>query len=481
MTVLTDLPIELLQLIAGKCTALDILVLSRTCRVLNEACDSAAVFRMSFQFHLPELTSATFGDKPALVHFMDDYVDGPNKPCQRNEGPKMMWLCLAVAAARLPDALIELERLAKPIASNVKVCGNLALTMRKASQLSEDAKVSLQGVVAFLSTLPVWGYTAACNSSVASILEKLCLSLFSLSQDLDAIRIDKCVGGENPLQFAFCLVLSKLETWCQSRARNLPRRFPVTNTYVSIIKKIYDGDTLDQGYDSFQNSWIGRQTHALLLIELTARNIYYASTELPNPRNIEFISSWYFGKDHGDLEHGTWMGNTSLRARFPLPTPSLISIPGERGRYFHPFAGDGWWSWYTTRVRDLAKNIDEGEWCGLFVYSLLAGARVGPPFRICFRKTSTNGDTYTLDAADGIDDIGQFTLCGEVNASPAACDVRLRFQYLKSTIEWRGTVTPLGISGGCYIPGPQTSALRAIGYFWMWKKNWLGEAGDLIN
>ncbi|KAI1470927.1 uncharacterized protein F4812DRAFT_450092 [Daldinia caldariorum] len=393
----------------------------------------------------------------------------------------MMWFCLAIAVARLPDALADLERLAKPIASNVKVCGNLALTMKRASQLKEDTKASLQGVVAFLSTLPVWGYTAACNSGVTSILEKLCPSIFSLSRDLDAIRIDKCVGGENPLQFAFCLVLSKLETWCKPRARRSPRQFPVTNTYASIIEKIYDGNTLDQGYDRFQNSWIGRQTHALLLIELTARNVYYSSTGLPNPRNIEFIGSWYFNKDHEDLEHGTWMGNTSLRARFPLPTPSLISVPGQRGRYFYPFAGDGWWSWYTTRVRDLAKNIDDGEWCGLFVYSLLPGARVGPPFRICFRKTSTDGDTYTFDAADGVDNIGKFKLRGEINAAPAACDVCLRWQYSTSTIEWRGIVTPLGLCGGCYIPGPQTSASRAIGYFWMWKKNWLGEAGALSN
>ncbi|OTB19726.1 hypothetical protein K445DRAFT_313506 [Daldinia sp. EC12] len=392
----------------------------------------------------------------------------------------MMWLCLAIAVARLPNALADLERLAKPIASSVKICGNLTLTMKRAPPLSEDTKSSLQGVIAFFSTLPIWGYTAACNSSVSAILEKLCPSLFSMSRDLDAIRIDKCIGGENPLQFAFCLVLSKLETWCQYRAHHLPTEFPITNSYISILKKIYDGNTIDHGYDKFQNSWIGRQTHTLLLIELAARNIYYTSrVELPNPRNIEFIGSWYFGKDHEGLEHGTWMENTSLRARFPLPTPNIISVQGKRGRYFCPFAGDGWWSWYTTRVRDLAKNMDEGEWCGLFVYSLLAGARVGPALRMCFRKTSTDGDVYTLDASDGVDDIGPFTLRGEVNASPAACNVCLRLQYSTITIEWQGIVTPLGICGGCYIPGPQTSASRAIGYFWMWKKNWLNKTGDM--
>lgn len=477
MPSITDLPTELLQLIAGRCTALDILALSRTCRILHDACNNAAVFRMSFQLYLPELTSATFGNKAALVRFMDGYVDGPNKPCQRNEGPKMTWLCLAMAIARLPGVEADLERLAGPIASTVKIRGNLTLTMRRPPQLSEDTKASLQGLIALLSTLPIWGYTTACNSGVSAILDKLCPSLFSLSGDLNTIRIDQCIGGENPLQFAFCLVLSKLETWCQSKAHRLTIELPATNSYLTIIKKIYDGNTLDQGYDKFQNSWIGRQTHALLLIELVARNIYYTSKELPNPRNIEFFGSWYFeSSQEEDAEHGTWMGATSLRARFPLPTPSLISVGGKKGRYFYPFAGDGWWSWYTTRVRDLAREV-EGDWCGTFVYTLLPGARVGPPIIISFYKTNIDGDTYSLEAS-GIDDIGPFSLHGEVNASPVACTVRLRMQYSSITIEWQGLVTPLGICGGCYIPEPQTSASRAIGYFWLWKKEWLSKTGN---
>lgn len=199
--------------------------------------------------------------------------------------------------------------------------------------------------------------------------------------------------------------------------------------------------------------------------------------ELPNPRNIEFFGSWYFeSSQEEDAEHGTWMGATSLRARFPLPTPSLISVGGKKGRYFYPFAGDGWWSWYTTRVRDLAREV-EGDWCGTFVYTLLPGARVGPPIIISFYKTNIDGDTYSLEAS-GIDDIGPFSLHGEVNASPVACTVRLRMQYSSITIEWQGLVTPLGICGGCYIPEPQTSASRAIGYFWLWKKEWLSKTGN---
>lgn len=52
MVALTDLPLEVLQLIAGICSVPDILALSKTCRYLNKACDAAAVFRMSFERHV---------------------------------------------------------------------------------------------------------------------------------------------------------------------------------------------------------------------------------------------------------------------------------------------------------------------------------------------------------------------------------------------------------------------------------------------
>lgn len=88
---------------------------------------------------------------------MDNYVDGSNKPCQRNEGPKLTWLCLAVAVSRLPDTLPELERLTEPLTSSVKIRGGLRLLMRKPQQLDNDSKGSLQGLMAFLCTLPIWG------------------------------------------------------------------------------------------------------------------------------------------------------------------------------------------------------------------------------------------------------------------------------------------------------------------------------------
>ncbi|KAI1379657.1 hypothetical protein F4677DRAFT_442631 [Hypoxylon crocopeplum] len=509
MPTLTNLPTELLQLIAGRCSAPDILALSLTCRHLNKACDGAAVFQMSFESHLPEIASPAFKDGSALVRFMRSYIDGPKKPCQRNEGPKMAWLCLAVAISRLPDASSELEQ----ILSHMKSSNYLRL---ESLQLDDDTKVSLRGLIAFLATLPIWGcmsIDAAANGSpsVPALLDELCPVFFSQMSSMKPLRIDQSLGGEHPLQFAFCLAMSNLEVWQlytvhKQTVEDPGSTFiPATNILLSVVKGNYEGTTLGSEYNEFQGSWIGKQTHALLLIALVARNIYYLSkgakpslfvrflnlglinrdttveTHLPNPKKVKFLSPWYFAankeKGEKDSAYGTWIGDTLFRPRFPLVAPNLVAVQGKRGRHFYPFAGDEWWSWYTTRVRDLAKRLDEGEWCGTYTYKLHLGGRVDPPMeRIRFRKTSTDGDSYSVEALDAIDGIGTFTLRGEVNASDVACTVHLRKQYSTHQFDWEGLVTPLGICGGYYSAGHRAS--RPLGYFWLWKREWVNDADE---
>lgn len=58
--IFTELANELLQQIAGYCQASDILALSQTCRRLNEACDTAFVFEMSFKNHVRFYTTNLF-------------------------------------------------------------------------------------------------------------------------------------------------------------------------------------------------------------------------------------------------------------------------------------------------------------------------------------------------------------------------------------------------------------------------------------
>ncbi|KAH9985308.1 hypothetical protein F4779DRAFT_612140 [Xylariaceae sp. FL0662B] len=498
MVALFDLPTELLQLIVGKCPATDILVLSRTCRRLRYACDNAAIYQLSFEHHLPELDSTAFENKSALVHFMKPYIEGHEKPCQRNEGPRLTWLCLAVAVARLPNVVLELERLSSSVQAHAKL---------ESQFLGKDTREAFQGVLGFLSTLPIWGYTAACSIRVASILDSLCCIFFSQIPVLRHLRIDQSIGIEHSLQLAFCLAISSLQRseWQPSRAdgRNVgdPRIAvgPGTNALHLTIRTAFEGPTRGPENREFHHSWIGRQTNALLLAVLISRNIHYVAEngqpsifanflglerrtrpalqiQLPNPSKIEFISPWYFtGNRETDANHELWTRSGSLRARFPLLTPNLIrfrAANGNKGRYFFPFAGDEWWSWYTTRVRDMARRLAEGEWHGAYTHGLSLGGRVDAPMeRIFFRQSGFKEDTYEVEAVNCKDGMGHFTLRGQVNTSNSACTVRLRKQYRQVMYILDGLITPLGICGCYYLPPHRL--LKPMGYFWLWKREWM--------
>ncbi|KAI5868195.1 hypothetical protein GGS23DRAFT_608781 [Durotheca rogersii] len=470
MVALVDLPYEVLQLIAGKCSALDILALGRTCRRLRDACDSAAVFLMSFEHHLPELSSTAFEDGRALVRFMKKYVDGPRTPCQRFEGPKMTWLCLAVAICRLPIVLQELEHQQSSV---------IARTKPEPQQLDQVTKESLQGIVGFLATLPIWGYPTACNSEIATILDGFCPLFFSPSAQYEPLRINRAFRDEFPMQFAFCLALCSLRHISGEDGPGRTSLPPVSSgLLLMLVKRHYEGTALGPDFEKFRGSWIGKQTHALLLILLVSRNIYHVSQvrpQLPDPRKVEYIGSWYFaGDQRDDDEHEAFAGAGSLRPRFPILTPNRIAFGGERGRYFYPFAGDEWWSWYTTRVRDLVGRLDEGEWCGAYTYGLYLGGRMDPPMqKIRFRKTEIDGDKYSVEALDAEDGIAPFTLRGEVNASGQACTIRLKKRYPTHGFDWEGLVTPLGICGAYFPVGIQRTG--PLGFFWLWRRDWMND------
>ncbi|XXG98942.1 hypothetical protein Hte_005275 [Hypoxylon texense] len=432
---------------------------------------------------------------------MTSYVDGPKKPCQRNEGPKMTWLCLAVAVHRLPEISAELGRLASSV--NVGATSN-------PKQMSEDTKEALRGVIAFISTLPIWGLAEACGPKIAALLDYICPLLLSQSPELKSLRIDQSLGGEHTLQFAFSLVISNLKRRLPIQTHDLvgePRSvfLPSTSQLLTVVKGSYDGRTMGPEYGKFQGSWIGKQTHALLLMVLISRNVYHVlkggkpsfltrlfmitrdpaatiPTRLPHPNKIEFVGPWYFAAGKGKYdEHATPTGATSLRPRFPLLTPNLIAPQGGKGRYFYPFAGDEWWSWYTTRVRDLARRLDEGEWYGTYTYDLQLGGRVDLPMQgVRFRRTATNGDTYSVEALDGRDGVGAFQLTGEVDASDVECKIRFRKWYpsLRIAWDWDGLVTPLGICGRWDAPGGRGQ--RPAGYFWLWRRDWIDADADAV-
>ncbi len=356
---------------------------------------------------------------------------------------------------------------------------------------------------------------------VGTLLDDLCSIFFPRTPTINYLRIDQSMDGEHPLQFAFCLAMANLEICQPSYTSSLSSGDPRNDLAPNMVRLMnavgYKGHMLGPGYETFRTSWIGKQTHGLFISTFITQNVYYglqgrkpnifsrlisiammtrkkiASNQLPSVKKIEFVPSWYLtGDTSPTAEHTTPSRATSLRPRFPMVSPNRVAISGKKGRYFHPFSGDEWWAWYTTRVRDLARHIDEGEWCGYYTYDLHLGSRVDPIMEnIRFRRTNpdedTNGDTdgdtdgdmdedkYSVEALDCVDGIGRFTLRGVVNASDAACTIQIRKEYANHGFDWQGRVTPLGICGTYSHWWNRT--LQPSGYFWLWKREWMDAPG----
>ncbi|KAI1209361.1 uncharacterized protein F4807DRAFT_467628 [Annulohypoxylon truncatum] len=467
MTPLVYLPVELIQLIAGWCPASDILALSRTCRHLNTVCNTAAVFEMSFQNHLPKLTSTAFKDKTALVQIMRNYIDRPRTTGQQYEGPRMTWLCLAVAVSRFPDSLSELRR----IASTVKFDEKYKYVV------DEDTEKSLRGLISFHATLPIWGYTTPWLGYTLRILQLLFISR----------RLLRC-DSETFLRFSFVLAMNTLETH-ESGGPNGGVPYEYARTFLFRAAR----------QPEFNEAWIEKQTWALHIMDFMARKIHFTSVhggagrpihipntnsviwvllqvpvQLPDPKKIELFDSWHSG-GRSKMENTRQKGFTPLQPRFPLITPSLVAQKEKSGRYFDAFCGYEWWSWYNARVRDLFRSFDEGEWCCSYVYFLKGNDyRPEPTLKgIRFRKVTANGEEYSVEVPDGAAPDAVRRMRGRVIVRDVyhTFEFTPRQNYLGEH-RLMGSITPLGICGIDHgAPG-------IYGSFWLWRSEWMGATAD---
>ncbi|KAI0889332.1 uncharacterized protein GGS22DRAFT_184910 [Annulohypoxylon maeteangense] len=474
MAVLTDLPPELIQQIAGKCSALDILALSRTCRYLNPICNNAAVFQMSFQAYLPKINSAVFKSRSTLVQFMRYYANGKNGPCPGRDGQRMTWLCLAVAATRFRDALSEVRRIAWATESRAKI-SSITTDRDIAGQIEK----SLQGLLGFLATLPIWGCTTPWRYRDADTIQ--CLYNFFIGAHLWKF------GTGTYLQFAFLMTMTTLE---------LPKPSKLTDYELHHISKAYLYTTSPWEYQRANESWINKQACALFIADRIARQTQFvwihggtgmfrrvspndptilwlpvnAPLRLPDPRKIEFFDVSCVRGNQSEGTYPTQTGFTPLQPRFPLLDPTLANQQGKGGHYLDPFCGNAWWTWYNTRVRDLLRNITEGEWCCSYIHSVGGKNYVEPTLMgIRFRYDE---EGYRARVPVPVAPGAGMRLRGPVLLNAAT----FTFQTHNQTVsrrdhQYQGSLTPLGICG------PDAVGFKIVGYFWLWRREWMGD-GD---
>ncbi|KAI0900042.1 hypothetical protein F4806DRAFT_276950 [Annulohypoxylon nitens] len=457
--VFTKLPNELIQLIAGYCRASDILALSRTCRRLHEACDITFIFEVSFKNNLPTLNTTAFQDKTALVRFVKNYVNGTNKYDHGQKDRRMMWICMALAASRIPHAWSEIKEIAK------------ALTC-KGWVLNKDTEMSLRGPLGFLATLPIWGYTKQLNRVI----------------DLDHVftSLEKQVGEHSHkalLQLAFLSTIRTLETHTTLHRNTMILDCATSYREISFTKRTSDERLM------IRSKW------ALLISGRMARLIRHESAHdgafhadpatgryvrvkvpdyLPNPRKIQFLDFSHF-KEGDKAEHAQDKRPMSPQPTFPLLTPDLAAHEGRVCGYFDAFSGAEWSSWYSARVQKLLTSLDKGEWCCAYINITPDGCIVEATLTgIYFREIPLGKQSklYSIQVPDGQFPREASRLRRQVIVLPWRHEIRMMsFSGVQAML---GSFTPLGISGIDLRRQGMSSVI--CGLFWLWKRDWADTA-----
>lgn len=255
-------------------------------------------------------------------------------------------------------------------------------------------------------------------------------------------------------QQAFCLALGLLQT-------------QVLNNIGLMTYHLSDLVTWDEqraAFFGFRESWGGRQTIALLVQAVLAHLLRSsfagrrASTYLPSPERLPLAT----------------------KALVPLPNPLL---PGEAERRFSAFSlTESWDRWNRAYVCRLADEVEDGEWYGFYTWdtsrSEATFLETGPIDNIRFRlgkkkplsNSEDDGNVYEVKANGCREPSGSFAFEGDFfEGSQSVVLRKIHPDGIEHKL--RGWFTPLGIAG-MLEPSPWVMP----GWFWLWKREWMGEA-----
>ncbi|KAK8022738.1 hypothetical protein PG993_013505 [Apiospora rasikravindrae] len=229
---------------------------------------------------------------------------------------------------------------------------------------------------------------------------------------------------------------------------------------------------------TFESNWGARdstapdslpQSMALLTCAVVARTKLQSfpdpDSAPPRPRDFSFALQ---EQDQSSADIPTNGPSRTQRAQsIPLPEVALAS----NGELYSisPFTAGSWNLWYKARTRAMMDEIESSEWQGCYTYGLEAQSRVDPPMeQIRFQKSLKSGSQVDICAVGCVDSVGPFRLDGHLDLE--TCNISLRKRYIgHHHFDWRGAVTPLGISG-YYFSG--TRERDPLGFFWLWKREW---------
>lgn len=121
-------------------------------------------------------------------------------------------------------------------------------------------------------------------------------------------------------------------------------------------------------------------------------------------------------------------------------------------------------------MQALVRGMCDGEWCGYYTLGVRVSRAIETPIgRVRFEKLREDPAVMTVRAS-GLEGRDNITIEGWIRLQDGRVFLELR-QPGRRGWDWRGQMTPLGISGLRYRPG---TTVGPWGMFWIWRQDWVG-------
>ncbi|ROW17430.1 hypothetical protein VPNG_00619 [Cytospora leucostoma] len=258
---------------------------------------------------------------------------------------------------------------------------------------------------------------------------------------------------------------------------NIPAETPEYQSLAQRVRADFHGEDFTSSNQSFWLSWEGLHTRSLQLAGLIAYILKVGGFDdtprsdlLPLLRNATSPS-------------GSSSSSSAQPSRLRLPLLEKVRGDGIRVR------SNSWQEWYASRVRDLVATIEDEEWYGYYVYTLMNTDNLNPigskdpameniHFKLGgaggagsrSRSQSQSAQRVPLEAKGGMDGVTkEFDFVGTVALNTGL--VTLKKNYIGAHYwDYEGVMTPLGIVGEW---GKEGTGFN--GYFWLWKRSWMDD------
>ncbi|KAK7219878.1 hypothetical protein V2G26_007881 [Clonostachys chloroleuca] len=469
MTLITGLPVELLHHVAWYCAPHDVLALTETCRLLRNTYDDT-LFRQVFEYNIPQISSRSIASEKALVTSITDQLSRITQWPLQDQAyyHRAWWKHLAVAASHLSFLREEIHRQVRQVSTVTSAMSADGLT--RIAELSEKVE-PLKKIIGLLATSVVWGCLSVCDEDVMRALDELCACTYSNKPELETA--EQILSSSLGLETSFCSAICALKNSRGSQPdpeADLDQDVDHEHDELNID---FTDNALRRYLDtSWDNNTYGNilPSMALLLCAVAARVCLRqdpkAENAPPPAENIPFFSQ--ARRQPLPDDRALTVITSGLAESIPLPIVTRVSKDKEGPSYSLPVTCF-WELWYKARTRALINEIDSRAWEGMYTYGLSGRSRNDPLMRhIRFRKSSESEHRIEIVASACKDGIGEFSLEGSVDLE--TCGVMIQKRYTgRHGFQWRGAVTPLGISG-CYLSNWNEDV--PLGAFWLWRRDW---------